>query len=237
MTYAERSNTHEATDMTEIKNCIVIRTFLTSWGADLEDDETNRLTLPLVSRAINSGADETITEQRGYMALDWLIRVYTPQFLKLSLPTQAEALRKLDEITDLNTASAAGHLVQSVSTDAQEAVNEAVKGLTWDEQWDAPLVTSRKAVERAGGVAAWEAARCVIPLDVRNAFGAEAGTAARDGAWAAATSVVKGRPKGEKRWEAVRDFLELTVNTLQESAGELVERMRALSDDAGQEKS
>lgn len=220
--------------MTEIKNCIVIRTFITSWGADLEDTENSRLILPLVSKAINSGADEAITKRRGYMALDWLIRVYTPEFLKLSLPAQAEALRKLDEITDLNTASAAGDLVQSVSVDAQEAINEAVKGLTWDEQWDAPLVTSRKAVERAGGVAAWEAARCVIPNAERIASGVDAGTAARDGAWIASIPVVKGQPKGDPMWEAVRESLEPTVTTLQKSAGELVERMRALSDDAGQ---
>ncbi len=71
----------------------------------------------------HDGKDET----RGYIALDWLIRTYTPTWLDLAgLTAEAGALRDLRRISDLAAARAAGPVVR----DARSKANAA-----WDAAW------------------------------------------------------------------------------------------------------
>ena len=93
--------------------CPVIAAFLRSWNDCLPTDaDRDRLLKPLVLRLIDTRSTAAVEERRSYMALDWLIRVYTPKWLDLvpSLAPHAKALRDLEEIVDMAGATAAGRL-------------------------------------------------------------------------------------------------------------------------------
>lgn len=72
----------------------------------LPDDKRQRL-VPLVPLIVGT-ADDGHDEERGLMALDWLIRTYTPAWLDLAgLTDEAQELRDLRRIVDDVSAAAA----------------------------------------------------------------------------------------------------------------------------------
>ena len=79
----------------------LIAAFLRSWNDNLPTDEDRqRLLRPLLPLVIGTRADNATELRRSYMALDWLVRVHTPAWLRLAgLDDHAEALIALDEIT------------------------------------------------------------------------------------------------------------------------------------------
>jgi hypothetical protein len=155
-----------------------------SW--DVENRQRIKPFLPRMVGTAGDGLDET----RSYLALDWLIRTYTPAWLDIAgLTVEAQALRDLRRIVDLVAAQAAGPVVRNASTKAIAA-------------WAAAGAAARAAAGAAAGAAA------------RAAAGAAAGAAAWDAAWAAAGA-------------AARDALKPTVDTLQASALDLLDRMVA----------
>ena len=180
----------------------VIAAFLRSWNDSLPTDEDRqRLLLPLLPLVVDTRADDGTELRRSYMALDWLVRVHVPAWLRLAgLDNQADVLSGLDEITGpatmekalpaLNTAWAAG----PAAWDAGDAA--------WDAAW---------AVARAAGAAgagAWAAG--AVARDA-------AGATALDAAWAITRDAA---------WDA-GDALGPTVAELQASAQDLVRRMAA----------
>ena len=106
-------------------------------------------------------------EARGFLALDWLVRTYTPAFLDLrpELAGVAADLRGLRRIVDMATAEAAGPVVRVAQVNARAAVTAA---------WDAARDAAGDAAGDAARDAAWAAAR--------DAAGAAAGDAAWDAA-------------------------------------------------------
>ena len=112
-------------------------------------------------------ADDGLDEQRGYLALDWLIRTYTPAWLDLAgLTAEAAALRDLRRIADLAAAEAAGPVVHA----GREAAHAA---------WAAAGDAARAAAGDAARAAARAAARDAAGAAARAAAGAAAGAAAR----------------------------------------------------------
>jgi hypothetical protein len=94
----------------------VLRTFGTKLNDVLPDGRRQQLKplIPLLPGTAGDGLDET----RSYMALDWLIRTWTPAWLDLAgLAAEATALRDLRRIVDLVAAQQAGPVVRN----AQEA--------------------------------------------------------------------------------------------------------------------
>jgi len=184
--------------------CPVITAFMVSWNDLLPSDaDRDRLLKPLIPRLVGTRSTAEIAERRSYMALDWLIRVHTPKFLDLvpALASHAKALRDLDEIVDLAGATAAGKL-----TAAAWAAAWAVAGAAaWAAAW--------AVAGAAAGAAAWAAA------------GAAAGAAARAAAWDAA-----GAAAWAAAWAAAGAALNPTVEWLQVSALNLVDRMIAAQD-------
>ncbi|TAK93776.1 hypothetical protein EPO05_06940, partial [Patescibacteria group bacterium] len=70
--------------------------------------------------------DDGLDETRSYMALDWLIRTYTPAWLDLAgLTAEATALRDLRRIVDLVAAQAAGPVVRDAQSKAAAAGDAA----------------------------------------------------------------------------------------------------------------
>jgi hypothetical protein len=100
---------------------------------------------------------------RSYMACDWLIRVYTPAWLRLAgLTAEAQALESLARVADANTVHAARPVI--------DAARAAARDAAWDAAWDAAGDAAGAAARDAAWDAAWDAA----------------GDAARDAAWDAA---------------------------------------------------
>jgi hypothetical protein len=198
--------------------CPVISVFLRSWNDGLPSDaERDRLLKPLISQLVDTKSTKEVEERRSYLALDWLVRVYTPKWLDLvpSLASHAKALRDLEEIADLAGVTAAGKLTAAV----RAAVRAAVGAATWDAARDAAGAAVRAAVRAAAWDAAWAAA-----WDA-------AGDAAWAAAWAAAWDAVRAAAWAAA-WDAVRAAagaaLRPTVEWFQVSALDLVDRMIAV---------
>lgn len=165
----------------------------------LPDDRRQELKqyIPRLIGTANDGQDEA----RSYIALDWLIRTYTPAFLDLAgLTAEAQELRNLRRIVDPIAAKEAWPVVRGARQKASAA-------------WAA----ARAAVGDAAGVAAGAAARDAA----RDAAWAAVGVAAGDAAWDAAGVAAGDAARvaaGDAAWAAARDALNPTVDTLQTSA-------------------
>jgi hypothetical protein len=198
--------------------CPVISSFLRSWNDSLPSDaERDRLLKPLISQLVDSKSTAGVEERRSYLALDWLVRVFTPKFLDLvpTLASHAAALRDLEEIADMAGAVAAGKVTAAAGAAAWAAARAAAGAAA---ARDAARDAARAA---AGAAAAWAAAWAAA----RAAAGAAAARdAARDAARAAA---------GAAAWDAAGDearaALKPTVEWLQMSALDLVDRMLAVT--------
>lgn len=88
---------------------------------DRFDDDRRQLLKPLAEQMIGTAGDG-LDETRGYLALDWLIRTYTPAWLDLAgLTAEAAELRALRRIVDLAAAQAAGPVVRAGADKARAA--------------------------------------------------------------------------------------------------------------------
>ena len=81
--------------------CPVISRFLREWNDRLPNAERDILLRPLIPRLIGTRGDSALEQRRAMMAVDWLIRIHTPAWLRLAkLDVHADALASLPEITD-----------------------------------------------------------------------------------------------------------------------------------------
>ena len=139
----------------------VIAAFLRSWNDNLPTDEDRQQLLrPLLPLVIGTRADNATELWRSYMALDWLVRVHTPTWLRLAgLDDHAEALIALDEITGPATMEKA---VPALNT-AGAAAGAAAWAAAWDAAGSAAGSAAGDAAFAAGAAAgaakgaAWEA--------------------------------------------------------------------------------
>ena len=106
---------------------------LTSFGIGLNDrlpDEKRQRLVPFVPRMVGTAGDG-LDEARGYLALNWLIRTYTPAWLDLAgLTVEATALRDLRRIMDVAAAQAAGPVVRA-GWEKAAAAGDAVRAASW----------------------------------------------------------------------------------------------------------
>lgn len=107
---------------------------LTAFGISLNDrwdDAARQKLVPIIPLIIGT-RDDGQDEARGYMALDWLIRTYTPAWLDLAgLTAEATALRDLRRIVDLTAAQSAGPVVRS-AREKSAAARAAARAAAWD---------------------------------------------------------------------------------------------------------
>jgi hypothetical protein len=159
--------------------CPVITAFMVSWNDGLSSDaERDRLLKPLIPLIVGTRSTKEVEGRRSYIALDWMIRVYTPKWLDMvpALHTQAKALRELEAIADMAGATAAGVKVRLAQKDAAAAW-AAAGDAAWAAAWAAAGDAAWAAAWAAAGDAAWAAARAAAWDAARDA--------ARDAAWAA----------------------------------------------------
>jgi hypothetical protein len=123
----------------------VIGAFLRNWNDALPDDDRQNLK-QYIPRLVGSRGIAEQEERRSWMALDWLVRVQTPAWLRLAgLTDQADLLAGLAEV-DPETCPSIKPTLEAVRQDASAA---------WDAAWDA----AGDAAGAAARDAAWAAAR------------------------------------------------------------------------------
>ena len=113
-------------DHSDAPPCVspVLRSFGTRLN-DVLDDERRQTLRPLIPRLVGTTGDG-LDEARSYMALDWLIRTYTPAWLDLAgLTAEAAAVRNLPRIVNLVAARQAGPVVRDARTKAAAAGDAA----------------------------------------------------------------------------------------------------------------
>ena len=131
----------------------VVSAFLRNWN-DALDDDTRQTLKQHIPRLVNSKGTPAQEERRSWMALDWLVRVQTPAWLRLAgLTEQAEILTGLGEATPETCPSIKAPL-QAIRTDACAAW-DAARAAAGDAAWDA----ARAAAWDAARATAWDALR------------------------------------------------------------------------------
>jgi hypothetical protein len=168
-------------------------------------------------------AEDGFDQQRGWMAMDWLARVYTPAWLDLAgLSRPADALVGLPEIAHGRSLRRALTVLESARREARSARAHAF-GIALPTGW-AATVAGREAAWSCAGAAAWAAAR----LGVGDIAGDRARAAARATAGDAAAIAIR-RARDEVTDAGVRDaaraVLAPTLDTLADSALSLLDRM------------
>ena len=201
----------------------VVRGLCVALNDGLPDDRRQRLR-PYLARTIGTAGDG-LDEQRSWLALDWLIRTYTPAWLALAgLDGTARTLRGADPVTgssalarvlpDLDTARRAARTsrgrVYGSARIAAAADGRAARTATWD----------------GAGSAVWAAARIAISDPAAERAQTRLRRAAGDGAAVAIRRVaddgVCGRPAPA---QAARTALRSTFDGLAASAIELLDTM------------
>lgn len=123
----------------------VLRSYTISLNDQWGHEQRQKL-IPFLPRMVGTAGDGQ-DEARSYLALDWLVRTYTPAWLDLAgLTVEAQELRDLRRIVDMVAASEAGPVVRGAQKKA-DAAGAAAGVAAGDAAW---------AAARA---AAWDAAR------------------------------------------------------------------------------
>ena len=153
----------------------VIGAFMRSWNDSLHDTDRTRLLRPLLPDILNTATTDEDEQRRAMMAVDWMVRSFTPLWLDAAkLTEEASTLRALPELRDMNDILRAQPTIDRAKERASAAWCAA-----WDAAWD--------AARAAAWGAAWDAAGDAA----RGAALYAAGDAARDAAWAAARNVLR----------------------------------------------
>ena len=201
----------------------VIGAYLRSWNDALPTEERQQLKR-YIPRLVGSAGTAEQEERRSWMALDWLIRTHAPAWLRLAgLDPEATVLAGLDEITSAVTLGAATEALSTARQNAAAAwvaardaawaaARAAARDAAWDAARDAARAVARAAARDAAWAATWDAARDAAWAVARDA----AWAATRDAAWAATWDAAR---------DAARDALRSTVEELQVSSHDLVDRM------------
>lgn len=191
----------------ESGSCPVIGEFLRSWSdAFVDEPESHvRLLNELLLDNVGTRATAEIETKRAYMALDWLVRSYLPQWLRHGGYTEsATQLAALPEIDDVTCCVAAIDCMSSLSLPPEmHAAAHMAAG------WTAVAVSAGDAA----GVAVWETLSTLPDGNVPAQLAVSASrAAARTASYCAATAP---------------GIAPKVIEELQASAQDLVRRMIA----------
>jgi hypothetical protein len=203
----------------------VVRAICIALNDSLEPAPRQRLR-PYLARTIGT-ADDGLDTARAWMAMDWLIGVYTPTWLRRAhLDIPAGELASLPTVDDARTLGPALESLEAARRQARAARAQAFGGaraIGWASAVAAGL-TGRETAWTCAGAAAWAAAR----VGVGELAGDRARAAARATAGDAAAIAARGARTATTRSaarEAAREALEPTLEVLSQSALALLDRM------------
>lgn len=159
---------------------------------------------------------------RGWMALDWLVRVHTPPWLRLAgLDEHADRLAGFAEIRPDTVQGVKPAL--DVALEAARAARDTARDTAWavmDPKW-----TAARAAREATWATAWGAVRAT------EIAAWDAGmVAARATAWNTAMAAAAAAAYAAAGGTAGIAALDPTRRELQQSAHELVDRMLAVTE-------
>jgi hypothetical protein len=118
------------------------------------DDETRQRLIPFISRLVGTAGDPAADAARAWLATDWLVRTFTPRWLrKAGLTAEADALEALPELTTTELAHSAQPIIDGARDKAYAAWAAA-----GDAAGDAAWAAAGDAAWAAAGAAAWAAA-------------------------------------------------------------------------------
>jgi hypothetical protein len=211
----------------------VLRAFCIALNDGLEDEPRQRLR-PYLVRTIGTAGDGQ-DPRRAWMALDWLIRTFTPAWLARADETaNAIVLAALPPVTDPASLDAA--LAPLGRARAQLRAGRSPMSMRCPPlgvPWDAVGGAARETAWSCAGAAAWGAARLAIGESAGDRARALAQSVAGDAAAAAARTAVSRNPVTGGRnahRAATRAVLAPTLTALRASALELLERMLPLEE-------
>ncbi|MBU9439924.1 hypothetical protein KTE91_33150 [Burkholderia multivorans] len=146
----------------------ILAQFGISWNDGMRSDEERAQLKIYITRLPGTNKGPELSQKRGWMAMDWIVRTYCAAWLALNprLAHHADALKALPPITCVADLQA-----------AQPKLDAAKKGAA--AAWD------------AAGAAAWAAAGAAAGAAARAAARAAAGDAAGDAAGAKLEPTVK----------------------------------------------
>ncbi|HIE4431962.1 hypothetical protein [Burkholderia multivorans] len=191
----------------------ILAQFGRSWNDGMRSDEDRAQLKIYITRLPGTNKGPELSQKRGWMAMDWIVRTYCAAWLALNprLAHHADALKALPPITCVADLQAAQPKLDAAKKGAATA-RDAARDAAWE--------AARDAAWEAAGAAAWAASGAAAG----DAAGAAAGDAAWDAAWVAAWDAA-GVAAWAAAWSAARAKLEPTVKQLQASAHELFSRM------------
>jgi hypothetical protein len=203
----------------------VLRAICTTLNDMLDDDPRQRLR-PYLTRTIGT-ADDGLDETRSWMALDWLIRTYTPTWLDAAqMRASARTLEGLPEVMGVEALQLALTALGAARRESRAAWCDALgpaRAAAWTP-WAAGRAAAREAAWSCAGAAAWAAAR----LGIGDMAGDRARATAREIAGDAAAVLAREARAGTGRAaarEAARLALAPIIEELQASAFGLLDRM------------
>ena len=201
-----------------------LRSFCVALNDGLEKNTRQRLR-PYLARTIGTSGDG-LDDRRSWMALDWLIRVYTPAWLQLAdLAEAAQRLVLLAPVGRVEDLAAALDALDIAQADARAALRSALRGSYLARVLPSAAGRSaRKAAWASGEAAVWVLTR----VPVGGAGGECACDAARVAAADAAASVARqarSRTAATNSQDAAGSGLTETVAALHRSALALLDRM------------
>jgi hypothetical protein len=195
----------------------VVRAFCIALNDGLDDGPRQRLR-PYLTRTIGTAGDG-LDDTRAWMAMDWLIRTYTPTWLAAAgLCDAAARLRALRTVVSVEQLAPALEALRFARQRARAAWG--VRPVAWLAPGLGVRLTAREAAWATAAAAAWAAARA----GVGDVAGDRARAAARAAAGDAAAVIARSARTGATRTSA-RAALAPTLETLHESAFGLLELM------------
>ena len=104
----------------------VIGAYMRAWNDALPDDERTALLLPLIPRLVGTRGSAALESRRATMAADWIVRAYTPAWLRLAgLTAHADALSSFPEITNFAATPGIRPVLEAARTDTSKARDAA----------------------------------------------------------------------------------------------------------------
>jgi hypothetical protein len=142
-------------DFGDSPRCVdyVLAAFGRAWNDGMRDDQEREQLKRYIVMLPGTAQGEALSQRRGWMAADWLIRTNTPMWLDLSpkLAEHAAQLRALAPITDeqsLAAAMPALERAQAASAAARDAAWAAARDAAWAAAWAAAWDAAQKAEGR-----------------------------------------------------------------------------------------
>jgi len=199
----------------------VLRAFCIALNDGLDDVPRQRLR-PYLTRTIGT-ADDGFDDARAWLAMDWLIRAYTPTWLSAAgLADPSEGLRSLPTVSAGAELPAALDALRYARQQARTAFGR--RPGAWLTSGVAARAAAREMAWAAAAAAAWAAARAGVGETAGDRARAAARAAAGDAAAVMARVARAGAGRAAGR-DAARAALAPTLETLEQSVFALLDRM------------